>query len=110
MDKKLTEHRFPSDEVISTYNKINETEETFMESLKDPDKAIAVSSSVLSLEKAGVPNVTAEQLELENGKISYKITTDPSGLTEEELKDLVDVTDRFQHDLLEDGFILKEED
>ena len=49
MDRKLTEQRFPSSDMLKEYNKINETNEQFMKSLTDPDKGIAASSSVLRL-------------------------------------------------------------
>ena len=112
MDRKLTERRFPSEEVISAYNTITDTEETFMRSLQDPDKAIAASSSVVSLQQAGV-DATAEQLELENGSVTYQITTDgkPENLTDEDLEKLVDVTDRYKPELTKDGksFVLQED-
>ena len=112
MDRKLAEHRFPSDEVLSAFNQLTGTEEELMKSLQNPDHAIAASSSVVSLQQVGVEAVTAEQLELDNGQTAYKITTDgvPSTISTEALEDLVDVTDRVKPELQEDGtsFILKE--
>ena len=112
MDKKLTELGFPSEEVLATYNEITPTEDKFFRSLDDPEKALAVSSSVVSLRKAGI-DVTAEQLELDNGKTAYSISTDglPPNLTIEDLESLVDVTDKYHHELQEDqaSFVLKED-
>lgn len=111
MDKKLTERRLPADEVLKTYKEITPTDEKFMKSLQNADQALAASSTVVALRQEGIPNVTAEQLELEDGKVSYEIAGDfPAGLTEEQLKNMVDVTDRFPCDLSEETgkFVLKE--
>lgn len=111
MDKKLTKHRLPSDEVLQTYKEITPTEEKFMKSLQNPDQALAASSVVTNLKKNGVPTATAEQLELDNGSINYEITGDfPAGLSEDQLKQMVDVTDKFPCELQEDSskFVLKE--
>lgn len=99
MDRKLTEQRLPSSDMLREYNKINETNEQFMKSLIDPDKGIAVSSSVLKLKDNNIA-VTAEQIELHDSEgISYKLTVDHDGkdLTEGDLQDLVDVTNRYSY-------------
>ncbi len=117
MDRKLTEQRFPSSDMLKEYNKINETNEQFMKSLTDPDKGIVVSSSVLKLKDNNV-EVTAEQIELHDSEgISYKLTVDHDGtdLTEGDLQDLVDVTNRYSYVMeTDDGltsttFVLKED-
>lgn len=99
MDRKLTEQRFPSSDMLREYNKINETNEQFMKSLTDPDKGIVASSSVLKLKDKNL-EVTAEQIELQDSEsISYKLTVDHDGtnLTEGDLQNLVDVTDRYSY-------------
>lgn len=117
MDRKLTEQRFPSSDMLREYNKINETNEQFMKSLTDPDKGIVVSSSVLKLKDNNL-EVTAEQIELHDSEgVSYKLTVDHDGknLTEGDLQDLVDVTDRYSYmtetneDLNITTFVLKED-
>ena len=117
MDRKLTEHRFPSSDMLKEYNKINETNEQFMKSLTDPDKGIAASSSVLRLKNNNL-EVTAEQIELRDSDgISYKLTVDHDGtnLTEGDLQNLVVVTDRYSYmvenneDSKTTTFVLKED-
>ena len=112
MDRKLTERRFPSKEVITTFNTIVHTEDSFMKSMKDPDKAMAASASVVALHQGGLVHATAEQLELVDGEIGYKIEGGelPPHLTSADVNKLVDVTDRYSYQLNEDdgSFVLKE--
>ena len=83
-----------------------------MKSMQDPDKAMAASASVVALHQGGLAHATAEQLELADGEIGYKIEGGelPPNLTTEDVSKLVDVTDRYTYQLNEDddSFVLKE--